>query len=231
MKRPVLWLVGGGVVLAGAIQAYQYRFQQLHAQTPQVRTVEYQRDWTPQDTSTKVSENKNADLVNYRSAKGSMGETLPPTKPIDKQAASYHLSLKGNHQLCGGLYKKGYMLDKEKGKPGQKEAMDTLAFLYDACVMYEADSRVYNYYTQKEHLVPVDILTERLGNQLVGSPKSFDHYPTSLEQRLKEVKSAPEFQKLKRGEQAIGRPFHQVLSDNANWDNIHDHFFYNADKK
>ena len=138
---------------------------------------------------------------------------LRPSTIMNPQKVTYHLSLKGKHDVCGHIYEKAASLD-------DANHLETLQFLYDSCIMNQVDVDVNSLYNGMG--IKADRVTHKLTDQLVPQ------YETQIRKdRLDRLQTTREFTKLKRGEQMTGTTFHQMLQSQVNnHASISDHLFY-----
>lgn len=149
----------------------------------------------------------------------------PPTGPIDDQKATFHLKLKEKHDACGQIYKKADALRRSSQSYDAKtdpNLMKTLEFLYDSCIMYQADKNTWNT-LHKENLYG-DKASVLLANQLVPD----NEVNVDEKKAVNQVVNSKEFEKLKEAERRMGKPFHEVLKEHVHDKNIlKDHLFFN----
>ena len=149
----------------------------------------------------------------------------PPTGPSDDEKATFHLKLKDKHDACGQIYKKAEALTRSNQFSNTRtdpNLMNTLEFLYDSCIMYQADKNTWNT-LHKENLYG-DKATVLLANQLVPD----NHVNADEKKAVNQVVNSKEFEKLKEAERRMGKPFHQVLKEHVHdKDILKDHLFFN----
>ena len=150
----------------------------------------------------------------------------PPVDNMNDQKVLFHLALKDKHDSCGVIHKRAREIvssDHATGGHRSDQVMDTLRFLYDACIVYRVDKDTWDKFRSKR--VRADHLSRQLSDQLV--PHVHDK-PDS--ESVNNVQNTSEFQLLKRMEQEYGRPFHQTLQDHIhNTDQLKGHLFYDED--
>jgi hypothetical protein len=224
----LLW-IGGIIAASGAIQWYQTTKQRRQVTDPTTQQVVYDKDWTPNDTTKREREavgNWNNSAVNLiQSDRFDYDEANPPKTPASSQSATYHLSLTDKHHACGRLYSR--IVYVEQNHPiKDKELLQNLEFLYDACIMNQIDSNMYEFYKSKN--IVGDRSAEKISEKLL--PVNVPYKKTD-KQLLNELKSEKDFQILKEGEKKLGKPFHEFLKSLADFSKMKEKNIIYAEEK